>query len=376
MIRTMRNRFQPKSRVGRVSCYCLLLVAPELARSQDAGATLTLTPATFQFGSQAVNSTSKAQTATLTNKATTTVTNIAISVMGDFGQTTNCTSSLAPNGSCSINVSFSPTVSGMRSGTLKVTSSTGSPLTSTLSGIGYSLVSISLSPSSPSIAPGTTVQFHATGAYDDGGTRDLSTSAQWSSSATSVATIDSSGNATGVASGSTSITAKLGAISGSTNLMVTSASLLSITIHASKAAIPIGIPEQLSATGKFSDGTSQTITNSVSWASTKPSVLTVNNGGLIFSVGTGTSQITAQLGSITGTKKITVTSVSLSSITVKLPPPPFAVGTKQQIQATGVFSDQSKQTLTSLVTWSSSSPRVATMDTLGRATALKAGRSE
>src|SRR5690349_8407031 len=113
-------------RVGRICGYVCLLLAPQISESQDTAATLTLSPSALQFGSQAVGSISKAQTATLTNKGTTTVTSIAVSVTGDFTETNTCSTSLAPNASCSANVSFSPTASGLRSGTLTVTSSTGS----------------------------------------------------------------------------------------------------------------------------------------------------------------------------------------------------------------------------------------------------------
>src|ERR1017187_3506901 len=391
MRKATRNHRLSESRASRICGYICLLLAPQLGESQDAGGTLTLSPATLQFGSQAVGSVSKIQTATLTNKTTTTVTNVAIAITGDFAQTNTCTTSLAPNASCFINVSFSPTVSGMRSGALTVTSSTGNPLTSALSGIGYSLISISLNPSNPTIAAKTIVALQATGSYDDGSTRNISSSVQWTSSAPTIATVDTSGTVTGVAPGPpiaavdppgavtgvapapATITATSGSISGSTKVTVSSATLTSIYITVQHATLAQGITEQLTATGKFSDGTSQNISNSVNWSSSAPTVMSVSTSGLIFALAQGSSTIKATLGSVSGSKKITVTSVSLTSITVVLPPPPFAAGTKQQVQATGKFSDGSKQTLTGSVSWTSSSPNVATMDSLGRSTSLKAG---
>ena len=88
------------------------------------------------------------------------------------------------------------------------------------------LVSIDVTPASPSIALGTTQQFTATGTYSDGSTQDLTSTATWSSSNTSQATISNAvgaqGLATGVAAGSTTVTATDAgtAISGSTTLTV------------------------------------------------------------------------------------------------------------------------------------------------------------
>jgi hypothetical protein len=115
-------------------------------------------------------------------------------------------------------------------------SSSGSQTTATL-------VSISVTPSNPSIALGTTEQFTAIGTFSDKSTQDLTTSVTWSSSATSVATISnaagSNGQAVSVSTGaitSTTVTATSGTISGSTALTVTgtgsgTANVLSISVN-------------------------------------------------------------------------------------------------------------------------------------------------
>src|SRR5208283_2109984 len=90
------------------------------------------------------------------------------------------------------------------------------------------LVSVAVTPANPSIAAGTQQQFTATGTYSDGSKQNLTSSATWTSSATSVATISSGGLATGVAPGSTTIQATSGSINGSTGLTVTAPKLVSI----------------------------------------------------------------------------------------------------------------------------------------------------
>ncbi|HUI83663.1 MAG TPA: choice-of-anchor D domain-containing protein [Candidatus Binatia bacterium] len=94
-------------------------------------------PATLSFGDQAVGTTSAAQQVTLSNHESTSLTITSITVSGDYLENNNCPASLAPNNSCTINVSFRPAGTGMRSGTLTVTDSgPGSPRTATLTGLG------------------------------------------------------------------------------------------------------------------------------------------------------------------------------------------------------------------------------------------------
>src|SRR5256885_16904400 len=66
---------------------------------------------------------------------------------GDFGQTNNCPlspSTLAANGTCTINVTFSPTATGSRSATLTVTdNASNSPQTAGVSGTGIAPPSLS-----------------------------------------------------------------------------------------------------------------------------------------------------------------------------------------------------------------------------------------
>jgi hypothetical protein len=83
------------------------------------------------------------------------------------------------------------------------------------------LSSIALSPLNSSIALGTTQQFTAIGTYTDGSTQDLSSSAVWSSSDTTIFTVNTTGLVISVATGTATITATANGVSGSTNLTVT-----------------------------------------------------------------------------------------------------------------------------------------------------------
>lgn len=102
------------------------------------------------------------------------------------------------------------------------------------------LVSLALLPINPSISIGTVQQFIAAGTYTDNSTQDVTTSATWSSSVTSVATISNAaganGRATSVAAGTTTITAAIGGVFSSTTLTVTGVAannVIPITVNGS-----------------------------------------------------------------------------------------------------------------------------------------------
>jgi hypothetical protein len=74
------------------------------------------------------------------------------------------------------------------------------------------LVSVAVTPAAPTIAHAATQQFTATGTYTDSSTQDLTSTATWVSSDPTKATIAAGGLATGVAAGTTNITAQSGAV--------------------------------------------------------------------------------------------------------------------------------------------------------------------
>lgn len=85
------------------------------------------------------------------------------------------------------------------------------------------LVSIALTPAKPTVTAGATQQFTATGSWSDGSQSAL-TSATWSSTTPSVATVDGNGLATAVSVGQTSISAEADGVTGSTTMTVSAAS--------------------------------------------------------------------------------------------------------------------------------------------------------
>src|SRR5262249_30988258 len=107
-----------------------------------------LSPTSLSFGGQNVGATGAAQTVTLSNTGTAPLTLSSIAASGDFSQTNNCGSTVAAGANCAIQVTFSPTVTGTRTGTLTITdNAAGSPQSVSLSGTGTTPLA-SLSPTS------------------------------------------------------------------------------------------------------------------------------------------------------------------------------------------------------------------------------------
>ena len=120
--------------------------------------------------------------------------------------------------------------------------------------------SIQVTAGNSSIAKGTMEPFSATATYADGTVKDITSSVTWSSENTAVATITSGGVVTGVATGSAIIQAVFSGVTGKMTLTVTAATLASISVTAANPSIAKGLTEQFTATGTFSDGTTQNLT--------------------------------------------------------------------------------------------------------------------
>src|SRR5207244_1232859 len=147
---------------------------------------------------------------------------------------------------------------------------------------------------------------------------------------------------TSVAAGTTTITATLGGVSGSTTLTVTAATLTSIAVTPTNPSIAKGTTRQFTATGTYSDGSTQDLTNAVSWSSSNLGVATITSGGLASGGAQGASQISAS-SSVTGSTTLTVGPAVLVSIAVTPANPSIAKGTTQPFAATGTYSDGSTQ---------------------------------
>lgn len=262
---------------------------------------------------------------------------------------------------------------GLAAGTANISATLGAVSNSTTLTVNApAIASIAVTPVGLTLGIGIHQQYTATAIYTDGSSQDLSSAVTWSSSATSVATVDSTGLATTVAAGTTTITATVGAFSDTSTLTVVPANLISILVTPANPSIAMGTNIQLTATGSFDDGSTQQLTN-VTWSSADANIASINSSGLAMSTGTGTVTITATSGAVSGTVSLSVTAATLQSIAVTPANSSMSIGTTRQFTATGTFSDNSTQDITAGVLWGSSTPAAATINNQGLATSVATG---
>src|SRR5207249_1813142 len=148
---------------------------------------------------------------------------------------------------------------------------------------------------------------------------DITTSATWTSSVPSAATVTDTGadkgKVTGVALGGTTITATSGLISGSSLVTVVPAALVSMDVTPPPATVPIGLTTQLTASATLFRSSSADITTSATWTSSVPSAATVTDTGAdkgkVTGVALGATTITATSGLISGSSLVTVVPAEL-----------------------------------------------------------------
>jgi len=108
--------------------------AVSIYRNRPVGA---LYPSFLQFGSQKVGTTSNALSTMLYNSGGTPLAISAITIAGEFAQTNNCGGSLAVGLSCTVSITFKPTITGNQKGNLSVKdNATAKPETIVLTGVG------------------------------------------------------------------------------------------------------------------------------------------------------------------------------------------------------------------------------------------------
>lgn len=190
----------------------------------------------------------------------------------------------------------------------------------------HKLLFLSISPPTASIsAAGQAVQFKAEGTdvrvsetARTPATTDWTHRVAWNSSNTSVATIDSSGLATGVGPGTTTITASASGMSATATLTLSTpgqsqGTLSSIRIIPSSQTLAAGgDAAQYLAIGTFSTvPTTQDITGQVKWISSDLNVATIGSTGIAVATGPGQATITA-LGTASNGAAVTATAILVS----------------------------------------------------------------
>lgn len=179
------------------------------------------------------------------------------------------------------------------------------------------LTGISISPLAPSTPKGKSVTFTATGTYSDGTTGNVSGAVIWTPSNTAVSTMNTSGIASSLAQGSSTITASLNGVTANTTLTVTAPALASLSITPLSANAYVGTTQQFSASGTLTDGTAATL-GALTWTSGNTPVASINGTGLATALTAGTTNISASSGGITSSVAALTTHVGSFTATANM----------------------------------------------------------
>ena len=235
-------------------------------------------------------------------------------------------------------------------------------------------VSVAVNPAA--VLVGQTATATATLA-DSTGTVLSGRSITWSSSNTSVATVDATGTVRAVSAGSALIQATSEGKSGSASISVSAPApipVASVSVSPASATLQVGATVQLSAT--TFDANNNVLTGRVvGWSSTNTAIATVSSTGLVRAVAAGSVSITASSEGRTATAAITVSAPPPAPVaTVSVSPTSPSIQTGATVQLSAVTRDASNNVLTGrVVTWSSSNTAIGTVSASGLVTAVAAG---
>jgi len=242
----------------------------------------------------------------------------SLDALGNTAQFT--ASALDQNGETMTGVTFSwssssPGVATVDQGGLATAVSNGSTnITATAEGVsGAATLTVDQAPSTVTIAPdpvsldfiGATVQFNAT-VEDANGNPIVAAALAWSSDDPSVATIDqSTGEATAVDNGTTTITATANGTSATADLTVAQVPA-SVTVTPDPATLVfVGETQQYSAVVDDAGGT-EIAGAMVTWSSSDPTIVDIDASGLATAVHPGSEMIIATADPASGSAAVTV----------------------------------------------------------------------
>ncbi len=219
---------------------------------------------------------------------------------------------------------------------------------------------LGLSPALITLASGGTAQLSATLFYIDGNNADVTLTATWASSDPLVAVV-SAGRVTGLRPGKTIITVTTNGFTTQSTVIVNGmVTLVGLAIDPPIATLPINGGTLFRATAQFSDGTTADVTPAATWSSSSPSVAGVS-AGFVAARTPGTTTLVATYNGVAAKAVVVVTAASVVQVTIQPPFQSAGVGTKVSFTADALLSDGTHADVTSVATWSTDNPGVATI---------------
>jgi GH35 family endo-1,4-beta-xylanase/uncharacterized protein YjdB len=235
------------------------------------------------------------------------------------------------------------------------------------------VASVAIVPSAQVVMRGTTATL-AAGVLDQMGQTIPNAVVTWSSWSPAIVAVSSSGVVTGVALGSSQVSATASGVTGTAIVTVNAEPISSVVVAPSTLSLQVGQSGALSASA-FTLAGGPLSGTSFTWTSSNSAVATVSPLGLILAKAAGNATITATSGGKSSSASVTVSPVAavpVASIRVATGTSSLAVG--QTTQATATLTDvQGNVLIGRTVTWSSADTTVLKVSSSGLVAAVAAG---
>lgn len=286
---------------------------------------------------------------------------------------------------------------GLAAGTANISASVASA-TGPVSGSGTlevtapppRLTSVEVFPPAVTMPLGTTQDFRAIAFFDDGSRENVTFAGNWSLTEdppilaryeTPVgavpSAIDDFGTAISIALGVDELRFEFQDRSASSAIEVVAAELVSITISPRDESVPVGALTDFTASGIFTDGSTENLTAAVEWSSSDPGVAVVSNAsptrGQAEALAVGVTTISAVFGDIGDATQLRVSSDPVQRIDVLPANQTINIGGSQQYQALAVLASGEVDDVTAAADWDVSNQAVATISAGGLAVGVGEG---
>jgi hypothetical protein len=150
---------------------------------------------------------------------------------------------------------------------------------------------------------GASFQLTATARMTDDTTRDVTGTATWSSSNSSLATVSSTGMVTVVGGGELDLRATYQNVTGSLHLLTATLPVVTVIVSGPSSSTS---SFQLTAVARLSDGSTQDVTRAATWESSGPQWATVTATGFVTIVSAGEVDLRATYQNVVGSLHVVV----------------------------------------------------------------------
>jgi uncharacterized protein YjdB len=230
--------------------------------------------------------------------------------------------------------------------------------------------SVIISPGQGTVTVGQTLQLSAA-VTDDQGNVLTGRPISFTSGSPGVATISATGLVTGVAPGTTTITATSEGKTGTATVTVTPIPVAKVVVTPGTPNVTVGQTVQL--TVSVQSANNQELTGrTVTWSSGAPGVASVSATGVVSGLAPGTAIIFANVEGVVGMATVTVRQVPVGSVVVSPQTASVPVGGAVQLSAS-VLDASGGALQGRLVGWTSSDESIAVVSSTGSVTGIKIG---